>query len=458
MFKKIVLAAIALIMLVGSATASKFEINIYGSLMQFKYWSQAADVLLQDHAGCGAVDQGTLDKHYIAKCNTATDEFIIRVSEASSKEGIYSVQGSFAGTGTNICNNSSDTTYPVYSDSYREMALDVSSNDEVTLGCVDVNVGASDVAAETFHQTTYGVDNWFAGIDDTGTGETKGRYWWVYDEYDNIVGSPNGIEDDKKEAKAIFIDRNTYDTYRPFVVPYSFFVNANVPVTNLSNSQIRNILSGRVNNWNRVISDLNGNGTVDETAEFPIGDNLPIQLCSHHAGSGALATLHANVIRGDVAVLNFQSIVGDGNLYGNPTVNYLNTNLDNLMHCIGSNSGAIGYAESGVVNNTESDTFGQHGLPYTKDDGFGMIRRLAFEGMYPDRQNIIDGGYGFWTAPCLYADQGSMNSGTISLLQALNTFASSHRGLIDAGKDDWWIASDEMLFRKADDFSLQIPK
>ena len=444
MFKKIALTAAAFGLLVGSASAA--ELNIYGASAQYKFWSGAAETFLLAQSGCSAVEKGSdsTGKHFIAKCNNGSEDLIIRVSEAKSAEGVNSVQGLLTVGSDNSCPNNSQ----------REMAASISGG-TVTLGCVDVNVGASDVAAETFNQTTYGVDNWFAGIDTTY--DYTGLYWWAYDE-DGNLDTATGKEDDKKEAKDLSINTTTYTVYRPVVVPFSFFVNANVPVTDLTTNQVRNILSGNINNWNRIISDLNGNGTADESAAFPAGDSLPIQVCGRHAGSGTLATLAAHVIRGEVTMTYEQSIAADGLNNGAPVTTYLNTSSSDLMRCVGGNDGAIGYADSDKVDNLVTDVAGPYGLPYTKDDGYGMIRKVALDGLYSDRESIIDGGYGFWAAQWLYADHGQMDNSSDSLMTALNTFASSNAGLVAADKADWWVAQDEMLFEKSTDFDLQIPK
>ena len=452
MFKKIALTAVAFGLLVGSASAG--ELNIYGASAQYKFWSKAASTFLGAQTGCGTVNTAVTGKNYIAVCSTSGDT--VRVTEAKSSEGVNSVQGALTTGTTNTC---SANTHRVMASS-----IDFTSTPDAetghyaaNTGCVDVNVGASDVAAATFNQTTYGVDNWAAGID-TLEGP-DGYQWWIFDASDTPVGPVNGgIEDDKKEAKELSISEALYTPYRPVVVPFSFFVNANVPVTDLTTNQVRNILSGKINNWNRIISDLNGDGTADSN-DFPAGDSLPIQVCGRHAGSGTLATLAAHVIRGEVAMGTQQSIPSDGYKNGAPVTTYLNTSSSDLMRCVGGNNGAIGYADSDKVDNVATDTDGPYGLAYTKDDDYGMIRKVALDGLYSDRESIIDGGYGFWAAQWLYADDTQLaTDGSDTLLSALVSFASSNAGLVAAGKDVWWVAQDEMLFEKLDDFKLQTPK
>lgn len=452
MLKKATLTLAAIGLFAGAASAATVDINLYGASAQYTFWKASAPTFLATKgcaerttasAGDNTIFQGVSGKNYIATCDsTDGNTYIVRVTEAKSSEGVNSVQGLLTAGSVNSCATNNE----------RNMALDVTSRTGsaltgATTGCVDVTLGASDVAAATFNQTTVGDDNW---------------------KLDETLLNPLAWTDPgtyTKDATGITIDP-AFKSYRPIVVPFSFFVNADntgdnpatvdinegaeVPFSNLSRVQLLNLLSGKVKNWNQFQPDLNSNGTAGETAEFPAGDSLPVVLCMRHAGSGTHATLDANVIRGEATLVNTQAMPGDFVNYdgGNFPETYFNTSSSDLMKCVGNKKGALGYADSDKVG---ALTIANNYVVYD-DATYKDVKKIAFNGFYSERPEIMNGNYGFWSAQWLYADNNETVA-RLALTQELVNFASSTAGLVASGKADWWVAQDEMKVNKENDFA-----
>ena len=132
------------------------------------------------------------------------------------------------------------------------------------LKCVRVNIGASDVAGESFTQTSNGTTNGPAG----GA---------------QLTMSFSGIS----TAGLKYMP--------PIVVPFQFFVHndvtnsvsgtgANKTMSNITRAMAVLLFSGEIANWNQFGSN------------FP---DLVVTLCYRHAGSGTAATLDYSVVRGN---------------------------------------------------------------------------------------------------------------------------------------------------------------
>lgn len=251
--------------------------------------------------------------------------------------------------------------------------------------CVPVTVAASDVEGESFTQAS--------------SGQLKGP-----------LGG--GLTDRSFSG----IDTTGLSVCKPLVVPFAFFANTSVkkdgaPITGLSRMQAVQIFSSQVYDW----SDF---GTT-YTAQ-------PIVACLRHAGSGTHATI-------DKAVMNpaWGFGLATTEVTGGPNV-YFNDGSSDLVNCVkGSGAwtgaGAIGYADA-------------------DQPASGNMKRLKYNGVYPNYATIKDGEYdNFWSLQNLYYH------GPDALIEALCAYAGDPAKL-PVSKAPYWAATCEMNYMKEHDW------
>lgn len=437
MIKKIVQTAIiggSLLGLIGSANAAKIEVNLYGASAQYEFWTAAAPGFLT-YMGCNPSDIYTAkdngNKHGIAMCagsevpengtgfNNDNNTYYLRYSSKASYDGIRSVQGLDPDSVSGTC-----------LDNERMMADESTTNWGTTvvgsLTCKDVTIGASDVAAETFQQESHGL-KYGPWVDSTNTYENKAIY--------NITMDPN------------------YNIFRPIVVPFAFFRNANtstpVPYDNMSRLMATSIFSGNVTDWNQF---------------DPTKTSLPIIVCMRHAGSGTHATLDAAVMRGDYTLMINEALPGSFEvMFGLVPETYFNDGSSDEMRCIGgagsrtgyttyTGVGAVGYADADKVIMSDGTPLAPNNIPGEYHDvaGYGDLKLMTWQGEAATKSNIVNGKYDFWSAQWLYA--APADSGTGSLVEALSNYASIPANMPPA-KATYWAAQGEMKVEKATDFT-----
>lgn len=303
-----------------------------------------------------------------------------------------------------------------------------------SLGCKDVTVGISDVKASTFNQESVGNDSWKDG-------------------YPSDLSDPSL----RKKAQGIVID-SSCSVYRSAVIPYAFYVNASpggeAPLVNISRMEAITLFSGQVRDWNQLIPDLDSDGTPNEAANLVDGgDKLPLVLCLRHAGSGAHAALDASVIRSDSSLLTSQAFPGDYSWYdyASQTETYFNETSKDVVSCVGNHFGAIGYAESDVIEElTELNSYTVIGNPE-----YGDVRKIAYNGYHAERDMIQNGRYSFWSA--LYMYVSSSEPGPIQdLVEDLSVFANDPATISTIGLDSWWVGRSEMDVFRATDFDMPV--
>lgn len=436
MFKKTILTLAAVGLMASGAAAASYELNLYGASAQYKFWKDVGPAYLQE-APASCTDAQIADAEgevgsndqYIAQCTNANgDTYTFRVTESKSSEGVNSVQGLLTDGSSNIC----------ATDDEREMAdtftatVGGAKGTVDSIACKDVTIGASDVNAVTFNQKSTGAFKW-------------------------QDATPSDWSDTSlvKEAKNLTVPAG-FRVLRPIVVPFSFFVNntpgTEVPFDGLSRVQVLNLMSGKVKNWNQFDADLDGDGTPGEPGLLSAGgDSLPVVLCMRHAGSGTHATLDAFVMRGEAQLVNTQAMPGDGFLFdaGLQPETYFNTSSSDLTKCVGNKPGAVGYADSDKIKSlTAANNYRVVG-----DAKYGDVKKVAFNGYYAERDNIINGNYGFWSAQWLFA-RADEPTVVDQMITALDTFASDPANLANSGKADWWAVQGEMNVSKTNDFSM----
>lgn len=421
MVKKILAASAATLMLAGVASAATTEVNIYGASAQYLFWNDTADDFMASK-GCTNISQAkssdgtqgiTLGK---ACSGFGGNDLIIRYTAKASFDGIMAMKNTEHPDAPTTCTNKAQ----------RPMADETKITGTVVTGtkCVDVTLGASDVAAEAFIQISSG----------------------------NLKGPAGGGVVNRNFA-ANPVDGSGLTTYNPVVVPFAPFLSKDVtlstcgdglnagemcqtdadcpgftagngctagPVENLSREMLVNIFSGQGYYWNDF-----GQG-------FPAE---PITACLRHAGSGTHATL-------DLAVMNssWGASVVQAQSAADPII-WFNDGSSDEMRCINGNFGtkfAIGYADADQLVGTTA---------------YPNVYRPKYNGFTPSRVNIRNGLYDWFSAQWLYEDPSEPNfAKTHPVVDALIAFASDP-AKIPATKAGYWAAQGEMTWFKNSDFS-----
>lgn len=433
MFKKIlkgiVIGGAAFTIAASAAQAEQIDVNLYGASAQFKFWTSAAPDFLK-FKGCADADNfaatnkieegnGTHDRDSgIAVCvgdvavegmtgaGIAGDTVIMRYTTNSSYDGPRSVTAdpAYDPDGCGPANRLQADVTGADLQPYGAAA----GTSIPTLSCQDVHIGASDVAATTFNQTS--------------EGELKGHAGGGYETRSVI------FPDDVPDPEAL-----GYNVYRPIVVPFSFFANddlsnggANaVPFDNLTRLQAVSLFNGQVMHWNEFID-----GT--ETG-------LEAVICLRHAGSGTAATLDAAVMRGDYPLVTKQVTTTDrAYTRGISPVIWFNKGSSDEMRCVGENIGAVGYADVDkcpLSGGTDKCT---------------DVKRISYQGVHGSNASVRFGQYDFWAAQWLY----SLETGkTETLIEDLALFASDEANL-PSSKAPYWASQDAMVWEKATDFAF----
>lgn len=437
-------AAFSLVAATGAQAGLK-EINMFGASAQFEFWSAAAPAYLQAQ-GCATGNIvklqkkgqtiGSFDKrdYFIAVCKGDTaaagqaavstggigsnhDTVVIRYTTYASGQGVKAAM-----------NDDADVDECTASGAGFRGMIDTFSGSTInTVGCKEVHGGASDVAAETFDFDSHGAD--------AGPCSTT----WKDEEVRNLTANPEF--------------NNLLPAYKPLIVPFAFFANAQFPFDNISRSQAFLVFTGQVDNWNFFKADLNNDGQITADA-YPVGDDLPVRVCMRHASSGTQATMLASIIRRET------TIDGNENPYFAP-YKYFNKGSSEVVACLkGCTTDYANFAGAIGVIDADKDiaaptSLTQDGL--TSSDG--KMKRLSYNGFTAIEPNIKNGNYDFWSAQHLYQHQDDSQVAK-DLIASLVAFASDPANLDTymPAKAAFWAAQDEMNVAKDDDFAMPAKK
>ena len=410
--KNILATAVVAMTVAGfAATASAagtVEINLYGASAQYFYWNDVADNFLATQYSCGTVEQAqdAGKKNGITRgtsCSPGGDTtYIIRYSSKASFDGIDAQKGrdDYAGLDEK-CAEGAPGVPAGKAKFYRQMAdestVDWTSKSVSTRKCVDVTLGASDVAASTFLQTSSGREKPCTATNTKTISRTFGG-----------------------------LNASGLTTYKPLVVPFAFYVNdtALPTVTNLTRLQAVMIYADFVKKWNDF-----GPSYPDKT----------VVKCARHAGSGTHATLDAAVMRGD-----YNLFTAPGTLGGK--IKFFNDGSGDLMNCVQQN-GCPGYSTGthGAVGYADAD---QDLASYVD------VAQILYQGAAASKDNIKNGVYDFWSNQWLYEDPTETTYATTHpVVTALMNYASIASNL-PTGKAPFWATSNEMKVTKTNDFAL----
>jgi hypothetical protein len=463
MFKNVIkgmaIGSAALMLTAGAANAELVEVNLFGASAQYSFWTNAAADFLASQ-GCASADIYTLDTEVqsrdtgAAVCagdvdvdlNGATlsgagdtngNTIIVRYTSKASYDGIRAVSES-----DNADWDADDCHTTTGNWGYRLQAnlgnATVTGQDltlpdaAASLTCQDVQIGASDVASETFSQSSSGQ---LEGPLGGGT-------------FSSTVVYP----DDLPSMQSA----DGFENIRPVVVPFGFFANNGatdgsydaVPIDTMTRLQAVSLFSGQIANW----------------SDFDPSVDMRVVLCHRHAGSGTVATLNAAVFRGDNALPTEEINKTTADYYefyyaylGLPAPVYypeiyFNAGSSDMMRCVGQTKGAIGYADFDKC------------LPGTNcvSKGYGQIKRVYYP-CGPDcrpnhwpfltqKEMVQNGIDSFWSAQWLYYKTAEPTA-VKTLISALGAFASIEANL-PTSKADYWSSQNAMNYEKSNDFSL----
>jgi len=417
MNKRMILASFvagaSMLTLAGSVSAATTDLNIYGASAQFLYWNAVAPNVLTN-MGCTNIEQAKLGSNQgITRATCGADTVYYRVAAKASFDGPSAVMGDdhYADTAEKCVSTSVGYPGAALAPYYRLMIDEASCT---TWGpttapgscgatkCARITLGASDVAAESFTQSSSGqlkgplgggvISRTFTGIDVTGL-----------------------------------------TSYQPLVVPFAFFSHNTVQkdtaypagafstISNMPRSMAVQLFSGQVYNWK------------DFGDEFV---SLDAVACLRHAGSGTASAFDHTIMNGGfwgAPVASVESV-------GGPTI-YFNDSSSDLMKCVNTVAGAVGYADADQTTSA-----------------YPNVVRLSYNGEVPSRVNMRNGRYEYFTNMWMYEDPAAPNYAvTHPIVSAMMAFAADPASIPTtstawgSAKSDYWATRAEMVFNKVND-------
>jgi hypothetical protein len=472
LFKSILVGA-SMFALVGTTAAADIEINMYGASAQYLFWNDAADNFLLNAAygNCATAQQaedsdGKVGITQGLNCNgfgLTNGSIIIRYSAKASYDGIRALKG--------VDPDNACPGQPYYRPMADESQTNFGTGVVNGTKCVDVTMGNSDVAGESFVQSS--------------TGQLKG---------------PNGGGVISRSFSGI--DTTGLDYYQPLVVPFGFFLNNSVTVTKCLSPDPTEEYNGTgigvdpdhkaISAWGNVCeADVEGRsndcigyykcvdsvcvGGVNEgdpcstardcpdvrnedtkCVEVPL-DNIsrlmavmiysgqawywsdfgawftsdPIVACLRHAGSGTHATLDWAVMRG----VDWGWSLVTAESASDPTV-WFNDGSSDEMNCVDGLPGAIGYADADQLEGSKN---------------YPNVHAVKYNGVEPRRWTIRNGWYDFWSAQWTYEDPNEPGYATKHPVVAALAAYAAVPGNIPGTKARYWATQDEMVYMKSSD-------
>lgn len=411
---KTLVVGTAMLAIAGTASAANYEVNIYGASAQFTFWNALAPDFIKAQTGCSSTTPTQKQYDGSNKVTFATcggNSYVIRVSSKASFDGVLALKGddSMATSGaTKEKCSAGDPNDPGASTRayYRKMVDDTSCSGTTctALKCVRVNLGASDVAGESFTQYSYG----------------------------RLQGPATPVSTAAIERSFNGISTSGLNSAKPFVVPFGFFVNTDVKksgttIDNLTRMQAVLLFSGQVGNWQDF-----GTGYA----------NVPVVLCLRHAGSGTHSTLDYAVVKGNGwggALVGYENRSDDTDNYDSSMpATYFNDATGDELTCINGQTGAIGYADADKADFTTHLVSGK-----------SNILAIKYNGEYPSADSIKSGRYDFWTNEWAFKDT-TLSGSNLALVNSLLTFAADP-AKIPAAETNFWVVQSGMTFEKATD-------
>jgi len=391
--KKLMIAlAVGAFVLSMAGVSLATDVNIYGASAQFNFWSaQAPSYLTSTTNGGAACNSTTLStgnyigtnnnptgvywhgaKYFIASagsCNTSVvpdGSLTIRVTAYDSVDGLEALLGNTNLTDINACTGSN-----------RAMLNNAAAGSLTNFNCFPVILGAADVDGSSITEsdsetqldgpagpstTTYPYD--LAGAQLSTTIDLSS---W------NGPGSAYSITYEPVDTTS---SNSLFNDYHPFVLPFGIFANKAV-----NSSDSTNQLQANLTNFTTEMAQLIFSGAATDWSQFGIasgtggacagGGKCPITPCFRQPGSGSFGLFDHAVMKtnGEGAPLpsNDKSVAGG--------VGWFNFTSSDMMNCINTIPGAIGFADADQGNS--ANTYGP----------------INFNGAAPNNANVVNGAY-----------------------------------------------------------------
>lgn len=409
----------------GMANATDYVLNMYGASAQFNLWNAVSASFLQTKCPAANVHKATSGKHGIAYgsgCNGGSDTYTIRYSNKASFEGFMAVNNSPTHNDPNYTTPSDNCA----SGTQRVMCNGGATGYDCTApSCQTVHVAMSDVNPATFVQQSHGLLNGHADWDFTNWAAKAGTQWVDRDFVANKISTAN-----------------LSFAGSPLVVPFSFFVNSDVPATNLHRPHIVMIYTGQVNDWTDI-----GVGAAP----------MSIVACMRHAGSGTVATLNAAVIRREGILLTTEAEDVDPIAFA-PAA-WFNDGTGQMMPCINTNGGYGTGSGYGAIGYADADQALSCGAGKT----YANTVAATLDGVPSDHDNTMACNHLFWSAQNVWYAK-SLDAGHQALVGQLVTYAGQRANILamDAAAGshfgNYWATTAEMNCFKQNDFAMPMKK
>ena len=448
--KKLMIAlAVGAFVLSMAGVSSATDINIFGASAQFNFWSAQAPTYLTSASGAhctGAVATSNFvpsdntpngvyyhgAKYFIASaggCNATVvpdGVLTIRVGAYDSCDGLQGLLGVTNLTDVAGCTGNE-----------RAMLRTATSTAIAAADCFPVILGAADVDGTSITQTdsqtqldgpkgpsaanTYGYT--LPGSPPLGgTQLTYDLSSWNAPAENYATGWPSGGIDTTSAGSLVH-------DWHPFVLPFGFFANKDLAavgdgllktnLTNITDSMAQQIFSGAATDWSNF--------------GLPAG---AITVCLRQPGSGTYGLFDRGVIKTNGSS---NSKLPNVDISSGGFAWFNNTSGD-MMNCINSTPGAIGFADADQGNS--ASTFGP----------------INFEGISPvaasgatSNPNLAGGFYDrFFSLEHIFQLKGDYNSGSNTDKVIQNMVGWSYVQTNNP-RQNVWVISNTMQWHKAND-------
>jgi hypothetical protein len=472
---------ITLAALASVASATDYELNIYGASAQFTFWGQGQAELFVRSQSSGAINVANASLKGGLGCQKAgtnftgdfgvtvgtncqalpnpADRVVIRYTKDNSIEGVRAAVGLNPSNKSSVCGDTAKRklgTFTATESGTTTLSVTaVNPGATSTADCYVVDVGASDVAMTSFTQTTKPA---------TGTPTVL-----------RGINSLNGITPLNTQQINTF---NALEVAKPVIVPFSFFANKAlvrvdadtqapkldsngqpIGIDNLSRQQVLMIFGAPTNLY-----------TWDQ-----FGPDYPaktVARCVRTAGSGTHATLEKAVMRGSNINLIQQELIDVED-----TFMKLVPGSTEMLACVNDNAGfpndaiAVGYADSDYImasyqlNGDENIKTANAQVKRMNYNGGGEGMTAAnYEtyGYSGVKNDIINGSYEFWSQQHLYSNIPATGGPKYVLFKRLVDYTATNAlpcnianngGNITKPLGCYWLNASELLVNKNSDVS-----
>ena len=431
------LAGAALVAMAGSAHAAT-QINLYGASAQYVFWQNAVVPFMtattaNGGLGCTSTLGPTKDsvdgKTFIVQgsgCDTTLTDGAVdfRAGNKASYDGIFAATGNNDPMSVSSSRGSCDRFSRLMADG---PASNTSTVTTTRTGCYPITLGATDVPASAFVQTSSG--------NLKGNNTSGGTVSRVFSGVP-LSGTVNGFDLVAPLA-----------TYQPVKVPFGFFVNNGVTAKTCTAGStigdycgsdadcgpagVCNPTPATINNMSREMATQLFGQSIRNWSQMTGFTAQNVTLVMRHAGSGTAATL-------DLTVMNKawgKSLPTAQNTLATKAITYFNDSTGDLFANMNTIAGSVGYADAdaGKCANCAGP--------------------IKYNGSYPNSQNIISGIYDYWADQTVYltgnatAQQKAVADKLLAPGGYLNDSTGSH--LAGTAFRNFWAASAEMKVTRA---------